>query len=71
MWRIDNTRVAWPGSPAHRELTFAELDRLRAVEAAARQLVAKVDEHERKGYNRIKLGAADALRRALAGTGVQ
>lgn len=62
-----STPTAWPGSPAYRDQAAIELDRLRAVEAAARQLVAKVDEHERKGYNRIKLGAHDALRAALAG----
>jgi hypothetical protein len=52
---------------AHLEAATAELDRLRAVEAAARAAMAKVAEHEAKGWERIRVGAFDALRDALAG----
>ncbi len=53
--------IPWPGSPA----VLAELARLHAVEAAALALVAKVDEHERCGYGRIRCGVARDLRDAL------
>jgi hypothetical protein len=42
------------------------LRRLLEVEAQAQRAVAKVEHLERLGYGRIKLGAFDGLRAALA-----
>ena len=49
-------------------LTLAELDRLRAVAAAAQVLAGKVVEHHRRGYDHIRLGACQPLLDALNGT---
>jgi hypothetical protein len=46
------------------ELT-ADLHHLRAVASEARTAMAKVADHETKGYARIALGAFTALRTAL------
>ena len=42
-----------------------QLERLRRIEQAAEQAMAKVGDHERKGYDRIRVGAFAALREAL------
>jgi hypothetical protein len=47
------------------------LERLLAIEAAAEALVDKADEHERKGFHHIKLGAIAPLRDAVNGTETQ
>lgn len=45
----------------------AEMARLRAIEAAAADLVRKLDEHERCSYKTIRVGAIHALRDAVKG----
>lgn len=57
--------AAWPGSPEHLGAQLDELDRLRAVEAAARAAMVKVAEHDRRGYSHIRTGAFTQLRAAL------
>lgn len=44
-----------------------ELDRLRAVEAEAIALLIKVEQHQRRGWDRIALGAHDRLRAVVEG----
>jgi hypothetical protein len=41
------------------------LARAQRIEAAAVRLAAKLAEHERCGYERIRIGAGDELREAL------
>ncbi len=52
-----------------RHVTAAEQTRHDAVMAEVAELVRKLDEHERAGWERVSLGALHALRDAYRATG--